>query len=254
MLAEALDAMADAGVQRALGLVLAAFSSYSSCRQYLEDIDRAAAQVGPAAPHVDKIRVFYNHPEFIAANAERTAVGLEQVSPTAHLAFTAHSIPAAMAANCRYEEQLLEACRLIAEALAVSPDRWRLVYQSRSGRPSDPWLGPDISDHLTTLREAGVRDVIVHPVGFLSDHIEVLYDLDDAAAQHAAGLGLTMVRTATVGVHPRFVAMLRELIQERLDPALPRRAAGRLPIHPDICPVDCCLPIARLRPTRSDPP
>jgi ferrochelatase len=253
MLADTLRAMADAGIARALGLVLAAYSSYSSCRQYLEDIDRARALVGPAAPRVDKIRVFYNHPEFIAASAELVSGALDRLPATTHLAFTAHSIPAAMAVNCRYEEQLHETCRLVAEALGVPMDRWRLVYQSRSGRPADPWLGPDISDHLTALHQAGVRDVIVHPIGFLSDHIEVLYDLDEDARQRAAALGLNMVRTATVGTHPRFVAMLRELIEERLDPALPRRTAGGMPINPDACAADCCLPPVRPQPARSDP-
>ena len=115
-----------------------------------------------------------------------------------------------MAGNCRYEEQLQETCRLVAEAVDVAPDRWRLVYQSRSGRPTDPWLGPDIGDHLDALHAGGVRDVVVQPVGFLSDHLEVLYDLDEEAAQRAGKLGLNMVRAGTVGTHPRFVAMLRD--------------------------------------------
>ena len=248
-LADTLGTMAGAGVQRALGLVLAAYSSYSSCRQYREDIARAQDVVGPGAPAVDKIRVFYNHPDFIAANADRVAAALESI-PAARrgqvrLAFTAHSIPSAMAGNCRYEEQLQETCRLVAEAVGLAPDRWRLVYQSRSGRPADPWLGPDIGDHLDGLHAEGVRDVVVQPVGFLSDHLEVLYDLDEEAAHRAAKLGLHMIRAGTVGTHPRFVAMLRTLIQERLDPARERPAAGKLPPSPDICPADCCLPPAR---------
>ena len=145
---------------------------------------------GPSAPAVEKIRVFYNHPDFIAANADRVAAALESIPAarrgTVRLAFTAHSIPSAMAGNCRYEEQLQETCRLVAEAVDVAPDRWRLVYQSRSGRPTDPWLGPDIGDHLDALHAEGVRDVVVQPVGFLSDHLEVLYDLDEEAAQRAA--------------------------------------------------------------------
>jgi ferrochelatase len=250
-LADTLGAMAEAGVQRALGLVLAAYSSYSSCRQYREDIARAQEAVGPAAPAVEKIRVFYNHPDFIAANADRVAAGLEQI-PAARrsqvrLAFTAHSIPSAMAANCRYEEQLRETCRLVAEAVDVAPDRWQLVYQSRSGRPTDPWLGPDIGDHLDALHASGVRDVVVQPAGFLSDHLEVLYDLDEEAAQRAAKLGLNMIRAGTVGTHPRFVAMLRSLIQERLDPTRERAVVGMLSPSPDICPADCCRPPARPR-------
>ena len=207
--------------------------------------------IGPGAPAVEKIRVFYNHPDFIAPNADRVAAALESI-PAArrgqvHLAFTAHSIPSAMAGNCRYEEQLQETCRLVAEAVDVAAGRWRLVYQSRSGRPADPWLGPDIGDHLDALQAQGVRDVVLHPIGFLSDHLEVLYDLDDEAARRAANLGLNMIRAGTVGTHPRFVAMLRSLIQERLDPARRRAFVGTLPPSPDVCPADCCLPPVRSR-------
>src|SRR3954447_26083286 len=195
-LGDTLREMAEAGVKKVLGLVLAAYSSYSSCRQYREDVARAQDHVGPGAPEVDKVRVYYNHPGFIAPNAERVADALGRIPAdrrdSARLAFTAHSIPGAMAANCRYEEQLREACRLVAESLGVGPDRWRLVYQSRSGRPTDPWLEPDIRDHLAALGGEGVRDVVVHPIGFLSDHLEVLYALDEEARQAAAGLGLNM--------------------------------------------------------------
>jgi protoporphyrin/coproporphyrin ferrochelatase len=130
----------------------------------------------------------------------------------------------------------------------VPPDRGRLVDQSRSGRPADPWLGPDIGDHLDALHAGGVRDVIVQPAGFLSDHLEVLYDLDLEAAQRAGKLGLNMIRAGTVGIHPRFVGMLRKLIQERLDPTRPREVLGTLPPSHDVCPADCCLPAARPQP------
>ncbi len=251
-LADTLGAMAGAGARRALALVLAAYSSYSSCRQYREDIARAQDLVGPSAPAVDKIRVFFNHPDFIAANADRVAAALESI-PSARrgsvrLAFTAHSIPSSMAGNCRYEEQLQETCRLVAAAVDVAPDRWRLVYQSRSGRPADPWLEPDIGDHLDALHSGGVRDVIIQPVGFLSDHLEVLYDLDEAAARQARKLGLNMIRAGTVGTHPRFVTMLRTLIEERLAPGVERPAVGALPPSHDVCPADCCLPPARPQP------
>jgi ferrochelatase len=252
LLADTMQAMKEAGIERALGLVLAAYSSYSSCRQYLEDIARAQAAAGPGAPAVDKIRVFFNHPGFIATNVDRVANALEQVPAArrgaARLAFTAHSIPSAMARRCRYEEQLGETCRLIAQALELAPERWQLVYQSRSGRPADPWLEPDIGDHLQALHAAGVRDVVVHPVGFLSDHLEVLYDLDEAARQRALALGLNMVRAATVGTHPDFVAMLRDLIAERLEPARERRVLGVYPAWPDVCPADCCPPPLVSRP------
>lgn len=248
LLTETIGQMKQDGVKRALAVVLAAYSSYSSCRQYREDIGKACEAVGDGAPAVDKMRVFYNHPGFIAANAERVRDALTRLNNSPdpiHLAFTAHSIPASMAANCDYERQLTETCRLVAEAVGIPADRWKLVYQSRSGRPQDPWLEPDVLDHLRTLHETGATKVIVHPVGFLSDHMEVLYDLDDEARHLAESLGMHMERSATVGTHPAFVGMLRELIVERVD-ALPNRPAiGHFPANHDVCPVDCCLPARR---------
>lgn len=254
MLGDTLKRMTDAGVQRALAVVLAAYSSYSSCRQYREDIARAREGAGASAPVVDKVRVFFNHPDFIAANVERVREALlripEERRGTAHLAFTAHSIPVAMAANCQYVAQLTETCRLVAEAAGIGEQRWRLVYQSRSGRPADPWLEPDIVEHLRALNEAGVADVVVHPIGFLSDHLEVLYDLDEEASAACAAMGLHMVRAETVGTHPLFVRMLVELIAERLSGSQERRSMGRLGPGLDLCPADCCPPPAR--PTRPD--
>jgi protoporphyrin/coproporphyrin ferrochelatase len=253
MLADAMQQMTADGVQNALALVLAAYSSYSSCRQYRENIESAREAVGENAPHVDKVRVFYNHPEFIAANAEQIRAAIERFAPAerdaVHLAFTAHSIPASMAGQCDYERQLTETCRLVCEELGVPGERWRLVYQSRSGRPQDPWLEPDVCDHLETLANSGVQGVVVAPIGFLSDHLEVLYDLDEEAAAKATELGLTMVRAASVGVHPRFVGMLRELVQERLIPGVDRRAIGAFGPNHDVCPADCCPPPA-MRPPR----
>ena len=252
MLAETLREMTEAGVRKALAVVLAAYSSYSSCRQYREDIARAREAAGPGAPEVDKVRVFFNHLEFVAANAERVAEALDRLPADdrggARLAFTAHSIPESMASACDYEAQLRETCRLVAERLGVDPDRWALVYQSRSGRPTDPWLEPDILDHLDDLSGQDVGAVVVHPIGFLSDHMEVLYDLDEEARQKADALGLRMVRSSTVGTHPRFVAMLRELIEERLGRTDDRRAVGRFGPRVDVCPADCCPPPSRPRP------
>jgi ferrochelatase len=244
LLPDTLQAMTEAGVGRALAVVLAAYSSYSSCRQYLEDIARACDAVGPTAPVVDKVRVFFNHPEFIAANAERLRAALDRLDmvdrEAAHVAFTAHSIPSSMAAVCDYERQLAETGRLVAEAAGVGAERWRLVYQSRSGRPTDPWLGPDILDHLKRLKDEGIGTVVIDPVGFLSDHLEVLYDLDEEARRLSDRLGLRMVRAGTVGTHPRFVGMIRELIAERLTEPAERRAVGRFGPGIDVCPVDCC--------------
>ncbi|WP_435015463.1 ferrochelatase [Tundrisphaera sp. TA3] len=249
MLADTTRAMAEARVGRALALVLSGYSSYSGCRQYREDIAKAQEAVGPEAPAVDKIRVFYNHPEWIAVNAERVAEAVSQIPPerrdAAHVVFTAHSIPESMAVGCNYAQQLEETCRLVAEASGVDAGRWTLAYQSRSGRPTDPWLEPDILKHLADLKDQGVQDVVVQPVGFLSDHMEVLFDLDEEAKTTAGELGLNLVRAGTAGTHPRFVAMLRELIQERLQPGTERRAIGRFPANHDRCPANCCPAPAR---------
>jgi protoporphyrin/coproporphyrin ferrochelatase len=251
MLTDTLGEMTAAGCRRSLAVVLAAYSSYSSCRQYREDIERARAAVGESAPRVDKVRVFYNHPDFIAVNAERVREALAAIPDerraSAHLAFTAHSIPMSMAGQCDYERQLAETCRLVAEAVAIGPDRWRLVYQSRSGRPQDPWLEPDILDHLRDLKRQDVPAVVIHPIGFLSDHMEILFDLDEEARQLSEELGLEMVRSRTVGVHPRFVSMLRELIEDRIGviPEPARRAVGPFGPSHDVCPELCCLPPGR---------
>lgn len=244
LLPDVMQQMADDGVKQCLALVLAAYSSYSSCRQYRENISAARETVGEAAPTVDKIRVFYNHPDFIAANVERVAAAFEQLPPeardSAHVAYTAHSIPQSMADNCDYAQQLTETARLVSESLNIPEDRWQLVYQSRSGRPQDPWLEPDICDHLEHLAQAGVKNVVVSPIGFLSDHLEVLYDLDDEAQQAAQEHGLTMVRAATVGTHPQFVSMLAELVRERFEEEQLQRAVGEFGPSHNICPTDCC--------------
>jgi protoporphyrin/coproporphyrin ferrochelatase len=251
MLGDAVAAMASNGVKKALALVLAAYGSYSSCRQYLDDIARARAAVGPPAPLVDKLRLYYNHPDFVAANADRVHDALERFPAgsrdSVHLIFTAHSIPVAMARNCKYEHQLGETCRLVAEHAGIERGRYDLTYQSRSGRPGDPWLVPDILDRLRSLNREGVTRVLIHPIGFLSDHMEVLYDLDEEARALCAELGLTMVRGKTVGTHPRFVSMLGDLVAERLEQrvASRRQASGSDAASHDVCPAGCCLPPSR---------
>src|SRR6266567_3124068 len=178
LLADTLRQMHDEGIKRALAFVTSAYSSYSSCRQYLENIAEAQEVVGAGAPHVDKIRAFYNHPLFIEANAENVKTALERMSSASRdasqLVFTAHSIPQSMADNCRYAVQLQEASRLIAEALGHK--HWELVYQSRSGPPAQPWLGPDILEHLKGLKESGITDAVIAPIGFVSEHMEIIYD------------------------------------------------------------------------------
>jgi ferrochelatase len=187
--------------------------------------------------------VFYNHPDFVAACADRLSAALEEIAEErrdgARLVFTAHSLPQPMADGCEYVPQLRETCRLVAEQLGVSDDRWQLVYQSRSGRPQDPWLEPDVVDALRQLHEQGAADAVVSPIGFLSDHLEVLYDLDHVARNACEAMGLRMVRAATVGTHPRFVAMIRKLIEERVCGG-EREAIGRFGPHQDDCPEDCC--------------
>jgi len=238
-LADTLRRMRTDGVRRALAFVTSVFSSYSGCRQYLEDIARARVEVGEGTPEIDKLRSFYNHPLFIEAEADRVRAALDQLPADnrsdARVIFTAHSVPAAMAESSDYQKQLNESCRLVAESLGL--DDWELVYQSRSGPPGQPWLEPDIGDVLRGL-EPGAPVVIV-PIGFISDHMEVLYDLDTEARAIAEGRGLTMVRAATVGVHPKFLSMIRELILEKMDLCEPR-AIGRYGPNTDVCRADCC--------------
>ncbi|HYY43029.1 MAG TPA: ferrochelatase, partial [Pyrinomonadaceae bacterium] len=250
LLTDTLRQMRADGRQRALAFVTSAYSSYSGCRQYRENIEQARAEVGDGAPQVEKLRAFYNHPGFIAPNIEHVRAALAQVPEArraaTQLAFTAHSIPRAMADGCAYEAQLLETCRLVAEGAGHT--RWRLVFQSRSGPPTQAWLEPDICDYLRELKTAGTTDVVVAPVGFISDHMEVLYDLDTEARQLAAELGLNLIRAATVGTHPTFIGMIRELILERIEPHTERRALGTRGVVPDVCPTDCCL-LGTSRPT-----
>lgn len=252
LLADTLREMAAQSRRRALAFVTSAYSSFSGCRQYLLDIEAAWQEAGPRAPRVDKLRVFYNHPGFIEPMVDNTRAALmeipEERRSAASVAFTAHSIPLAMARTSAYEAQLREACRLVAEGLGLPA--YTLVYQSRGGPPAQPWLEPDILDYLRELRaSSAVQDVVVVPIGFVSDHMEVLYDLDTEAGALCRELGLTMHRAATAGSDLRFVSMIRELIEERIatergeNPL--RRALGTLGPAPDVCPDDCCPPPSR---------
>ena len=226
LLPDALSQMREDGVRRALAFVTSAYSSYSGCRQYREDIERARFAIGDGAPVVDKLRVFYNHPGFIAPMLEHVRAAIAQFPAGSDVAvvYTAHSIPLSMANSSAYVQQLQETTRLISEGLGRQGDP--LVYQSRSGAPGQPWLEPDIGDWL---REHRPPQVVIVPSGFISDHMEVLYDLDTEAREICSELGLHMVRAATVGTHPRFIQMIRELIVERMENPLR-----------DICRPDCC--------------
>ncbi|HEX5540451.1 MAG TPA: ferrochelatase [Micromonospora sp.] len=249
LLADTVARMRDDGVRRALAFVTSAYAGYSSCRQYLEDIATARAAAGPEAPVIEKLRQFWDHPGFVQPNVDAVRAALETLGTadrsSIRLVFVAHSIPTAMAATAgpdggRYEAQLQETARLVAAAAA--PDlKYDLVWQSRSGPPHVPWLEPDINDHLATLAADGVTAVVVSPIGFVSDHLEVVWDLDTEAAGTAKRLGLGYARAATAGTDPRFVAMIRELVLERLDPAgaVPRSRLGTLPAW-DHCPATCC--------------
>ncbi len=260
-LAETVGTMAANGVRRAIAFVTSAYGSYSSCRQYLDDIEIARRQVGQGAPRIDKIRHFFNHPGFIGPFTESTLAAIGSLPPGARpdapLVFTAHSVPESMAAGSGpagglYPAQLAEAARLVAAGVAAADGRersWRLVYQSRSGPPSVPWLGPDVCDHLAGLARDRAPGAVLVPVGFVSDHMEVRYDLDVEAAEAARRLGLPLARAATPGTHPSFVSMITELVRERADGPGPAhgerpapRALGVMGPGPDVCRDTCCRP------------
>jgi ferrochelatase len=245
-LVEALTQMRDDGVTNAVAILTSAYAGYSSCRQYLDAIERARAEVGDDAPRVDRLRQYFNHPGFVEpiVDGVRNALSTlpQSLAPRAHLAFVAHSIPPAMAAvsgpdGGAYTRQLEEAAALVARRFPEHETS--LSYCSRSGGAATPWLEPDICDRLGELAKAGARAVAVVPIGFVSDHMEVVYDLDTEAAAKADELGLAFARSATVGVDPRFVAMIRELVLERMGET-DKRALGDLgPAH-DVCPPQCC--------------
>ncbi|MFN2532627.1 MAG: ferrochelatase [Pyrinomonadaceae bacterium] len=239
LLPDTVEKMAGDGIKHALAFVTSAYSSYSSCRQYLQNIEDARQQVGPAAPEIVKLRAFYNHPLFIQASVEQIRAATRQLNATDEfeLIFTAHSIPESMAQNCEYTAELLEAGELIAHDL--SPANWQLVFQSRSGSPTQPWLGPDICEQLQKLALKGEKIVVVAPIGFVSDHMEVIYDLDVQARQLADHLGLRMIRSATVGTHALFVKMVRELILEQTEGASPQFLGSRGP-GTNACGIGCC--------------
>jgi ferrochelatase len=243
MLADTLRQMKQDGIHKALAFVTSAYSSYSGCRQYRENIARAQSEVGNGAPVVDKVRPFYNHPGFIEATLDRVQDALRAVpAPVRNkiqVIYTAHSIPVSMAATCDYVQQLQEVRNLVSKGLGQADDA--LVYQSRSGPPGQPWLEPDVLDYLREVKERSLASsVVLAPIGFISDHMEVVYDLDVEASQLCNSLRLPMVRAKTVGVHPKFVGMIGELIVERMNPGSERRALGTLGARPDICPEDCC--------------
>jgi len=244
MLTDTLGTMAVDGRKRAIAFFTSMFSCYSGCRQYRENLAASQSAVGDMAPKIEKIRKGFNHPDFIEAQKDCLLEALAKLPEATRkdtiVLFCAHSIPKAMADNSRYEEQLREAARLVCKAANHGP--WELVFQSRSGPPQQPWLEPDVCDRIEQLdAERFVKQIIVQPLGFISDHMEVLYDLDHEAADLCAEKGIQFVRAATVGVHPRFVSMIVDLIEERLSPDTERPFIGDYGPSHDLCPTNCCL-------------
>jgi len=231
LLADTVTQMRADGIHRALALATSAYGSYSGCRQYREDIERARAAV-PDAPAIEKFPPFADHPGFLSAAAARLRAALEQL-PGAGIVYTAHSIPVAMAQSSPYEQQLRTTAAKVHE-LAGAPGSPTLVYQSRSGPPTQPWLGPDIGDYI---RRTDSRRLIVNPIGFLSDHMEVLYDLDFEAAAIARDRGIEFLRCGTVGTHPDFVRAIREMVQTAMKNGV-IACAG-------VCDDACCPPPQR---------
>jgi ferrochelatase len=228
LLAGAVRQMRDDGIRRAIAFTTSAFGSYSGCRQYLENIQCARAEAGEGAPEIVKIRPFSAHPLFLEAMADRVRAALAEL-PGARLVFTAHSVPVSMAQASPYVQELETASRRVAEAAGAAD--WKLVYQSRSGPPAQPWLGPDIRDYLREIR----TDAVIAPIGFLSDHMEVLYDLDTEARAVCDEIGVRMVRAGTAGTHPAIIRMIAELIEQTPEP----------------CAANCCAPPQRPPPVIS---
>jgi ferrochelatase len=247
--ADAVRQMRQDHIRRALVFATSATASYSACRQYRGDLAQARAVAGEGAPELVKLRHFFDHPGFVAAHAAGVRAALESLPPqehdTARLVFTAHSIPVSMndlsgpKADGLYALQQRETARLVAESVRGAGSDFDLVWQSRSGTPSVPWLEPDINDHLRALAAEGVRAVVVSPTGFVSDHVEVTWDLDLEARRTAAEVGLQFARAAAAGTHPEFVAAIASLVEERLDGTEPL-ALGVLGLCGIDCPAGCC--------------
>ncbi|MFK7769040.1 MAG: ferrochelatase [Mariniblastus sp.] len=256
MLPDALKEMKDDGIKCALAFFTSIYSCYSGCRQYRENIAEAQASLGEDAPEVHKVRMSFNHPSYIAASTSRVQDAFDEIAEDrrseTRFVFTAHSIPMSMAEGCKYSTQLNETCRLIMES--IGDYSWKLVYQSRSGPPTQPWLDPDVCDYIEELKsETDVKDIVVMPVGFVSDHMEVMFDLDTEAKEVCDKLGINMARAKSVGIHPEFVSMVRELVLERTS-GTEKKAIGNMPANWDVCPQDCCTynpPKRPARPARS---
>ena len=251
-LVDALREMREDGITSAICIMTSAYASYSGCRQYRENLADAVAEVeadgGPPAPRLDKLRHFFDHPGFVEPMVDAVIAAASSLDVTApRLVFTTHSIPLASADSSgpeggSYVAQQRAVAALVhagvAARLPIDP-AWDLVYQSRSGAPTIPWLEPDISDHLDVLVGGSTPGVVIVPIGFVSDHMEVVWDLDTVALDHAREIGLPASRASTVGTDPRFVAMVRDLVLERVGRATPQAMSAIGPSY-DVCPVGCC--------------
>lgn len=220
MTSETVERMVRDHVNRAVGLIMAAHDSgAASWEKSVRAVTDALLAAGPRAPHVDFAQPCYNHPGFIAAVAEQIRLQLHAIPPALRcntpLLFTAHSIPSSMAESSPYVQQLEESCRLVAAALGHP--NWSLAYQSRSGDPRQPWLTPDVRDVLRQLKAEGRRSVVLAPIGFVCDHVEVLFDLDVEAKGEADALGLDLKRASTVNDHPRYIRALADLVRQRVN-------------------------------------
>ena len=238
LLCDAMRRMSGDGIGNAVAFVTSMFSSYSGCRQYREDLFRAAEEAEDA-PRIDKLRVAYNHPGFVSAMADRVSEARKQAPKGAALLFTAHSLPQSMASVADYEAQLHEACGLVAEC--VGDDHWRLAFQSNNARTGDPWLAPTVEQALASIAASDRSSVVVAPIGFVCDHMEVVMDLDVEARACSEGLGLDYFRARTVGTHPAYVDMVRQLVVERMSANPERPCLGQRGPNPDYCAPDCCL-------------
>lgn len=245
-LRDAAREMAADGVKRAACFVTSAYSSYSGCRQYREDLYDAASGL---QIELSRLRHYFNHPGFVGPFTEATKAELEAAPAGTHVIFVTHSIPTSMndasggPGREMYVRQHESVASLVAEGAGA--ESWSLAYCSRSGSPHVPWLEPDINDHMEQLHEDGVESVIVVPIGFISDHMEVIYDLDTEGKATAEKLGLRYERVDTPGAHPAFVTMVRELLLERAaverGEGVDRPCLGAIPASHDVCPADCCL-------------
>jgi ferrochelatase len=249
--------MVAAGVRRALVFPTSAYGGYSACRQYDEDIERIRKSLGDEDLELVKIRQFFDHPLFVGTFADALRAAHTELGnlPGTRTVFTAHSVPIS-ADNAagppseggnRYSRQIAEAARLVAAEAGI--EEYDVVWQSRSGPPRVPWLEPDIVDHIDALHEQGVTSVVVCPVGFVSDHLEVIWDLDNEAAERAAEHGMGFARAATPGADARFAELVVELIREHVEDAPVRKlsafAAAGCTVNGAPCAVACCEPAKR---------